>query len=115
MPGIIKKGIVRTIPIEDIGIMVLDHADITITQGALAALLENTVAVITCDERQTLKRMWLPLVGNTLHQERFRSQLEVNIPVKQAVMATDNQSKNRKSSLLVYSEIRQKQLLHYMC
>ena len=80
-PGIIKKGIVRTIPIEDIGIMVLDHADITITQGVLAALLENTVAVITCDEEQTLKGMLLPLVGNTLHQERFRSQLEVNIPV----------------------------------
>ena len=79
--SIIKKGIVRTIPIEDIGIMVLDHAEITITQGAFAALLENTVAVITCDEKQTLKGMLLPLVGNTLHQERFRSQLEVNIPV----------------------------------
>ena len=38
VPGIIKKGIVRTIPIEDIGIMVLDHADITITQGAFSCI-----------------------------------------------------------------------------
>ena len=68
VPGIIKKDIVRTIPIEDIGIMVLDHANITITQGALAALLENIVAVITCDEEQTLKGMLLPLVGNTFFQ-----------------------------------------------
>lgn len=34
VPGIIKKDIVRTIPIEDIGIMVLDNAETEYTWGA---------------------------------------------------------------------------------
>ena len=40
---------VRSIPIEDIGIIILDHQQITITQGVIAALLNNSAAIITCD------------------------------------------------------------------
>ena len=39
---------VRTIPIEDIGVVLLDHQQITITHGLLNALQENNCAVITC-------------------------------------------------------------------
>ena len=44
-----KKTTEVTRPIEDIGVVVLDNKQITITQGALEALLENNCAVITCD------------------------------------------------------------------
>ena len=36
-----KKESERTIPIEDIGVVVLDNRRITITSGVLEALLEN--------------------------------------------------------------------------
>lgn len=39
----------RTVPIEDIGILVLDHQQITLTQALMAQLLENNVALITCN------------------------------------------------------------------
>ena len=52
MPDIIKKESARTIPIEDIGVMVLDNQQITITQGLMAALLDNNTAVITCDGKR---------------------------------------------------------------
>ena len=50
LPDTFKKEAERTIPIEDIGVVVLDHSQITITQGLLEALLENNCAIITCDK-----------------------------------------------------------------
>lgn len=81
MPDILKKEATRTIPIEDIGIIVLDNKEITITEGVMAALLGNTTAVITCDDKRMPVGMLLPLQGNTVHNERFRSQLEASIPL----------------------------------
>ena len=52
-------------PIEDIGVVVLDNKQITITQGALEALLENNCAVITCDSNHLPVGLLLPLVGNS--------------------------------------------------
>lgn len=46
-----KKANEITRPIEDIGVLVLSHKQITITSGALEALLENNCAVITCDSK----------------------------------------------------------------
>lgn len=78
----IKKAAVKTIPIEDIGVVVLDHKQITITQALLAALLENTVAVVTCNDKRMPMGMLLPLQGNTIQNERFRKQIEVSQPLK---------------------------------
>lgn len=82
LPEAIKQENTRTIPIEDIGVIVLDNKQITITQGVLAALLNNTVAVITCDNKRMPTGMLLPLSGNTLHQERFRNQIEAAVPLR---------------------------------
>ena len=71
-----KKAAEVTRPIEDIGVVVLDHKQITITQGALEALLENNSAVITCDSSHMPVGLLLPLVGNTTQNERFRDQLD---------------------------------------
>ena len=60
-----KKSTEVTRPIEDIGVVVLSHKQITITQGALEALLENNCAVITCDSKSMPVGLLLPLVGNT--------------------------------------------------
>ena len=46
------EEVVRTLPIEDLGIIILDNKQITITQGAMEALLENNCAVITCDSKR---------------------------------------------------------------
>ena len=51
LPETLKKQAEVTKPIEDIGIVVLDNKQITITSGVLEALLENNCSVITCDGR----------------------------------------------------------------
>ena len=77
-----KKGSERTIPIEDIGVVVLDNRRITITSSVLEALLENNAAVITCDQRSMPVGLLLPLCGNTTQNERFRDQLDASVPLK---------------------------------
>lgn len=71
-----------TAPVEDIGVVVLDHQQITITHGALAALLENNAAVITCNAKHLPVGLLLPLEGNTVQSERFRDQIDASEPLK---------------------------------
>ena len=82
MPDMLKKEAVRTIPVEDIGVVVLDNRQITITHGLLEALLENNCSVITCDSRGMPVGLMLPLCGNTVQSERFRCQLDASVPLK---------------------------------
>ena len=82
MPDEMKREAIATVPIEDIGVVVLDNRQITITQGLVAALLQNTTALITCDDRRMPTGLFLPLQGNTVQNERFRSQLEASQPLR---------------------------------
>lgn len=61
LPEVLKKQAEVTKPIEDIGIVVLDNKQITITSGVLEALLENTCSVITCDSKSMPVGLMLPL------------------------------------------------------
>ena len=73
---------IRTIPIEDIGVVVLDNPQIIITHGLIEALLNNTVALITCDNKRMPSGLLLPLEGNIIYNERFRNQLEASLPLQ---------------------------------
>jgi CRISPR-associated protein Cas1 len=82
LPEDFKSEATKTIPIEDIGIVVLDNKRITITQGVMEALLENNAAIVTCNESHLPIGMHLPLVGNTTQTERMRYQIEASLPLK---------------------------------
>lgn len=81
LPESFKQASEITKPIEDIGVVVLDHKRITITSGVLEALLENNCAVITCDSKSMPVGLMLPLYGNTTQNERFRQQLDASLPL----------------------------------
>ena len=93
LPESFKAESVRTIPIEDIGVVVLDNKQITITHGALEALLENNAAVITCDSSRMPVGLMLPLCGNTTQNERFRDQLDASQPLKKQLWQQTVQAK----------------------
>lgn len=96
-----KKVNERTIPIEDIGVVVLDNKRITITTGVMEALLENNAAVITCDSRSLPTGLLLPLCGNTLQNERFRDQLNASLPLRKQLwqQTVKNKISNQESVL----------------
>ena len=72
----------KTVPIEDIGVVVLEHQQITITNGLLEKLIRNNVAVINCDQYHMPVGLLMPLSGHTEQTERFRNQIEASVPLK---------------------------------
>ena len=72
----------KTIPIEDIGIIILDHQQITITQALLAKLLANNVALITCNETHHPVGLLLTLDGHTLQSHKYQAQIDASLPLK---------------------------------
>jgi len=70
------------VPIEDIGIVVLDHQQITISHGALMELTRHNAAVITCSETHHPTGLLMPLDGHTQQSERFAAQIEASVPLK---------------------------------
>jgi CRISP-associated protein Cas1 len=71
-----------SVPMEDIGVAVLESAEITLTTAALAKLMFYNVAVITCDSQHLPAGLLLPLEGNTVQSERFAAQLDAKLPLK---------------------------------
>ena len=97
----IKEQSVKRIPIEDIGVVVLDNRQITITQGALDKLLDNNVAVITCDEHRMPSGLMLPLSCNTTQSERFQEQIEASTPLKKQLWQQTIQAKIFNQSVVL--------------
>jgi CRISPR-associated protein Cas1 len=76
------SGETKYAPIEDIGLLILDHQQITITQSLLAKLLANNSAVITCDDTHHPTGMMLNLDGHTLQSQKFQAQVDATVPLK---------------------------------
>lgn len=106
LPERMKKDSTRTIPVEDIGVVVLDNRQITLTHGLLEALLENNSAVVTCDARSMPVGLMLPLCGNTLQSERFNRQIEASLPLKKQLWQQTIKAKidNQAAALRLTSE-----------
>lgn len=101
LPESFRAETIKTIPIEDIGVVVLDNKRITITQGVLEALLENNCAVITCNESHLPIGMHLPLVGNTTQTERMRYQIEASLPLKKQLWQQTISAKIQNQALVL--------------
>ncbi|WP_449034216.1 type II CRISPR-associated endonuclease Cas1 [Prevotella sp.] len=100
-----KQQSERTIPIEDIGVVLLDNKRITITSSVLEALIENNSAVITCDSKNMPIGLLLPLCGNTTQNERFRMQVDASLPLKKQLWQQTIKQKisNQAKILSIYT------------
>ena len=72
----------KTVPVEDIGMLVLENQQISLTHYLLDKLVSANVAVITCNDTHHPTGMLMPLESNTLQSERFRAQILASEPLK---------------------------------
>ncbi|HRF99898.1 MAG: type II CRISPR-associated endonuclease Cas1 [Bacteroidia bacterium] len=100
-PTLYKRDALATIPVEDIGIVVIDNPQITLTSGLLQALQENNVAVIICDYRHMPQSLLLPIEGNSIQQERYEAQLSASEPLKKQLwqQTVSQKIKNQAAAL----------------
>lgn len=75
----------RSVPIEDIGIVILENPMTKITLPALNAMVESNVAVILCNNLRMPSAMLQPLDGNSVQGEVFRQQVAASEPLKKGL------------------------------
>ncbi len=97
-----EKESKKSVPIEDIGIVILDNQQITITHACIAALLENNAAIITCNHSHHPTGMILPLDGHDTQSERFRYQIEASQPLKKQLWQQTVQAKILNQAAILF-------------
>jgi CRISP-associated protein Cas1 len=103
-----------TIPIEDIGVLILDHSQVTVTHHLIHRLLENNCALVTCDDKHMPMGLMLNLNGNTLQQERFEAQIEASLPLKKQLWSQTIETKIlNQSAVLKQRGIKHDNMLHW--
>lgn len=103
-----------TIPIEDIGLVIVDHAQVTMTSGLMAKLLENNVAFVTCDASHHPTGLMLNLDGHTLQSKIFAAQMEASLPVKKQLWQQTIEAKiYNQAALLKHQGKENKLMLNY--
>ena len=76
------NAVEKSIPIEDIGFIVLENQEIYISIPALNKLIENNVSVIFCNAKHMPTSMLLNLDGHHTQQELFKNQINASEPLK---------------------------------
>jgi len=87
--------VVGSIPIEDIGVLIVDHPACTYSHAALNELLANNVAVVICGKNHHPNGLLLPLDGHSVQSERYRVQTAAKEPVKKRLWKQLVQAKIR--------------------
>ena len=72
----------KSVPIEDLGVLVLEHPQITISHYLLDALVSQNVAVVICNHTHHPSGLLFPLDGHITQSERFRQQIDASEPLK---------------------------------
>ena len=101
VPDTFKQEATRTVPIEDIGIVVLDNRRITVTQGLIEALLDNNTALLSCSSSHMPIGLMLPMAGNTTLTERWRVQMDASLPLKKQMWQQTVQQKIRNQAAVL--------------
>jgi CRISP-associated protein Cas1 len=71
-----------TVPIEELGCIIIAHPQCRITQSALAKLASGNVPVISCNEKYMPVGVMMPLHAHTTHTERLAAQSSASQPLK---------------------------------
>ena len=110
----IDRGNINSIPIEDVGIIILDNQQITLSQGLLVFLLENNVALVSCNSSHLPFGLFLPLAVNQVQQEKFAEQINSTEPLKKQLWQQTMSAKiKNQASLLRSKKVKAENMLKW--
>lgn len=91
----------KSVPIEDIGFVILEHQQTNITLPLLNALSDNNVAVIFCGNDFMPNAMLMNLDSNKTQGESYRAQIEASEPLKKGLWKQIVEAKIRNQAALL--------------
>ena len=90
-----------TRPIEDIGFVIIENPQVSISIPLLNELSDNNVSVVFCDKKMMPKTMLMTLEGNTTQQESYKYQIDASVPMKKNIWKQLVESKIKNQALLL--------------
>ncbi len=96
---------IGNVPVEDLGVLILDHPAIVHSQGLLAACFEQNVVVLLCDGKHLPSAILLPLEGHTLHSKTLRQQIAASEPTAKRIWQRVVQAKIREQAKVLQSAV----------
>lgn len=84
-PGCSAEAPIRSVPCEDIGVVVIEHPQATFSQAAMARLADYGAVVVFCGRNHLPVALSVPVSGNTEVAARLRDQIEASKPVQKRI------------------------------
>lgn len=103
-----------SIPIEDIGFLVLDHAEIYLSIPAMNLMIENNTAVIICSNNHLPNGMFLNLNSHHIQQEIFKNQIEASLPLKKQLWQQTIMEKITNQGILLHKITQNKNTFEFL-
>lgn len=101
----------KTVPIEDLGFIVLDHPQISFSMKLIEQLNDHNVALVFCDSKHMPSSMTLPLDSHHIQNELFRAQIGASEPLKKNLWKQTIEAKIKNQALLLKKTGKQHQQL----
>lgn len=95
------SGASTSVPVEDIGFVIIENQEVSITMPLLNALVENNAAVVVCSDKFMPKAMLMNLDSNSTQGEIFRAQLSVTEPLKKNIWKQIVEAKIKNQAALL--------------
>lgn len=103
------------VPIEDIGLVILDNPQIVISNALLMALNENNTALISCNGSHLPYGIMLPMFSHNIFPEKLRDQLKASVPLmKNLWMQTVIAKISNQASLLTSRNVDASRMDYYI-
>ncbi len=94
----------KTIPLEDVAVLIVAHPQVTYTQAVLSELVAHGGIFVTCDSRRMPVGILLPLDAHSTQTERFRNQFDMPIPRRKRLWQQVVQSKIAMQAMLLVEQ-----------
>lgn len=103
-----------TIPIEDIGFIVIDNPEVYISMTAMNLLVDNNCSVIICNKSHLPNGMFLNLNSHHIQQEIFKNQIDASSPLKKQLWQQTVKEKIKNQGLLLEKVTKTKNKFEFL-
>ena len=104
----------NSIPIEDIGFLLLDHPEIYLSIPAMNLVIENNTSIIICGKNHMPNGMFLNLNSHHIQQEIFKKQIEASLPLKKQLWQNTINEKIKNQGILLERLTKSKNTFEFL-
>lgn len=103
-----------SIPIEDIGFVLIDHPEVYLSIPAMNLLIDNNTSVIICNNKHLPNGLFLNLNSHHIQQELFQLQINASTPLKKQLWQQTIKQKILNQGLLLEKVIGKQNQFPYL-